>query len=205
MHAYTSYMGKVFAGGRELSNIEVVVLAVYALGGDRASVDTEDAAMKANELAPGRFTWRKYPGQISLEHVRVFLSDAKKPKYGGLLAGDGTKGWRLTATGVDWASQHAGRAVAGSAGRRRVDRDLERRRKNETARIRELPAWVRFRAGEDVSLREAEAVFRVGDYVQGPRRHELVDRGRTLFAKDEELRPFVEAMARIVLRDGEGT
>src|ERR671916_3010903 len=92
---------------RELSNMEVVVLAVYVLGGDQTPVDTEDAAMKANELAPGRFTWRKYPGQVSLEHVRVFLSDAKKPKYGSLLAGDGTKGWRLTPTGAAWASRNA--------------------------------------------------------------------------------------------------
>jgi hypothetical protein len=190
--------------GRALSNMEVVVLAVYALGGDRAPVDTEDVAMKANELAPGRFTWRKYPGQVSLEHVRVFLSDAKKPKYGRLLAGDGTKGWRLTAEGVDWGSRNAGRAVAGSAGRKRVDRDLERRRRNEEVRVRALLAWERFVSGEDVGLREAEAVFRVSDYVRGPRRRELVERGQALFAKDEELGPFVDAMARIVIKEGEG-
>lgn len=186
----------------ELSNMEVVVLAVYVLGGDQTAVDTEDAAMRANELAPGRFAWRKYPDQVSLEHVRVFLSDAKKPKYGSLLAGDGTKGWRLTPTGLTWASRNSHRAAAGSAGRERVNRSLERRRKNEQVRIRALPSWAKFTAGEDVSLREAEAVFRVSEYVRGSRREQLIDRNRALFAEDKELGPFVEAMAQIA-RDGE--
>jgi len=188
---------------RELSNMEVVVLAIYVLGGDQTPVDTEDAAMKANELAPGRFAWRKYPDQVSLEHVRVFLSDAKKPKYGSLLAGDGTKGWRLTPAGVAWASRNIHQAVAGSAERERLDRGLERRRTNEEVRIHSLRAWAKFTAGESVSLREAEAVFRVSEYVRGFRREQLVDRGRTLFADDAELGPFVEAMAEIVTQDRE--
>lgn len=33
---------------QELSNVEVVVLAAYVLGGDQTPVDTEDVAMKAN-------------------------------------------------------------------------------------------------------------------------------------------------------------
>lgn len=187
----------------ELSNLEVVVLAVYVLGGDQALVDTEDAAMKASEIAPGRFTWRKYPGQISLEHVRVFLSDAKKPKNGSLLAGDGTKGWRLTPAGVSWATRNTGRAAVGSAERQRVDRGLKTRRETEQVRIRALPAWAKYSTGGDVSLREAEAVFRVSEYVQGSRREQLVDRGRALFTGDEDLGPFVEAMARIVKEKGE--
>lgn len=190
-------------GARGLSNVEVVVLAVYMLGGDQTPVDTEDAAMKANELAPGRFTWRKYPDQINLEHVRVSLSDAKQSKSSNLLAGGGPKGWHLTPAGAVWASRNAYRAVAGSAGRERVDRDFERRRRNEEVRIHSLPAWAKFTAGEGVSVREAEAVFRVSEYVQGHRRQQLVDRGRSLFIDQEELSPFVEAMAKIVMKEGE--
>jgi hypothetical protein len=63
-----------------LSNHEIVTLAVYLLGGGTHHIDTEDIAIRANALAPGRFTWRKYPGQINIENVRTFLSDAKKPK-----------------------------------------------------------------------------------------------------------------------------
>jgi hypothetical protein len=56
-----------------LSNHEIVTLAAYLLGGDTQYVDTEDVAVKANELAPGRFTWRKYRNQINIENVRTFL------------------------------------------------------------------------------------------------------------------------------------
>jgi hypothetical protein len=63
-----------------LSNHEIVTLAVYLLGGDTQYLDTEDIAVKANEIAPGRFTWRKYSDQINIENVRAFLSDAKKEK-----------------------------------------------------------------------------------------------------------------------------
>ncbi len=189
---------------RELSNVEVVVLAVYALGGEKGPVDTEDVAMKADELAPGRFTWRKYPGQVDLERVRVRLSEAKKPEHSSLLAGGGSKGgWHLTSTGVSWASRHAPQAVTGSAARKQVNKELDQRRSNEEARIRGLPAWTKFVAGEKVSLREAEAVFRVSEYVQGHRRRQLVDRGESLFVEDEELEPFVEAMAEIVIGEGE--
>lgn len=189
---------------RKLSNVEVMVLAVYILGGDQNPVDIEDAAMKANELAPGRFTWRKYPDQVDLERVRVRLSEAKKPEHGSLLAGGGSKGgWHMTSAGVTWASRNAYRAIDGSAGRKDVDRNLKRRRRNEQVRIRSLPAWAKFTAGEDVSLREAEAVFRVSEYVQESRRQQLVDRSRSLFVENRELEPFMEAMAQIVTRDRE--
>jgi len=88
---------------RQLTQREIVTLAVYLLGGDQHAVDTEDAAIKTHELAPGRFAWRKYPEQINLELVRVYLSDAKKPEKGDLLVGSGRTGWSLTKAGLNWA------------------------------------------------------------------------------------------------------
>lgn len=61
---------------KALSNRDIVTLGVYALGGATQAVDTEDVAHKANELAPGRFTWRKYKDQINIETVRKRLWDA---------------------------------------------------------------------------------------------------------------------------------
>src|SRR6476619_4281374 len=91
----------------EFSLHHVVAFAVLHCGGDGQFVDTEDVAVAANKLAPGRFTWRKYPDQINLELVRVFLSDAKKPAKGGLLLGSGTKGWRLSTSGLAWVRENA--------------------------------------------------------------------------------------------------
>src|SRR5690349_6049426 len=88
---------------KDLSNTELVTLAVYLLGGETTAVDTEDVAVKVNALAPGRFTWRKYPDQINLELVRVRLSEAKKPGRHGLLLGSGAGGWLLSPKGLAFA------------------------------------------------------------------------------------------------------
>ena len=58
---------KRFTGGP--SQAEMVTLAVYRLGGAQRAVDTEDVAVEAHKLAPGRFSWRKYPDQINLELI----------------------------------------------------------------------------------------------------------------------------------------
>src|SRR5712664_633633 len=50
---------------KPLTNHEVVLLAVYLLGGETSSVETEDIAVKVDKLAPWTFTWRKYADQIT--------------------------------------------------------------------------------------------------------------------------------------------
>ena len=71
-----------------LSNPELVTIAVVFLDGDVEYVDPEYIAIKVNDIAPGRFNWRKYPERIDLGNVRTALRDAKKPKNGGLLVGN---------------------------------------------------------------------------------------------------------------------
>ena len=85
-----------------LTNPQLVTLAVVTLGGDVNSIDREDIALKVNLLAPGRFSWRKYPENIDLEAVCVALRDAKKPKNGGLLVGNNNIGWMLSPLGIKW-------------------------------------------------------------------------------------------------------
>ncbi len=62
--------------------------------------------MKANELAPGRFTWRKYKDQVNIDTVRKRLWDATKPEKGSLLIGSERTGWRLTKVGYLFARRH---------------------------------------------------------------------------------------------------
>lgn len=72
---------------RDLSNYQIVVIAAYLVGGDARRVDTEDIAVKANEIAPRRFSWRKYPEQINIDTVRKRLWDACKPDKGAYILG----------------------------------------------------------------------------------------------------------------------
>jgi hypothetical protein len=86
----------------EFSKPQLVTIAVALLGGDVDYVGREDIAVKVNELAPGRFNWRKYPEQIDLEIVAVSLRDAKKVKNGTLLLGNNAQGWMLSPAGLRW-------------------------------------------------------------------------------------------------------
>jgi hypothetical protein len=63
---------------KDPANYEIVTVALILFGGGTRSVDTEDIAVKANQIAPGRFAWRKYPDQINIDTVRKRLWDARK-------------------------------------------------------------------------------------------------------------------------------
>jgi hypothetical protein len=184
---------------RELSNVEVVVLAVYRLGGERASQDTEDIAVEADRVAPGRFRWRKYPEFISDELIRVYLSDAKKHRNGALLAGDGSRGWRLTLAGATVAAKLDGTRTNA---RQRTPAEVLKRRRLEKNRLLDLPAWSKHADGGSVSVREAEAVFRIGDYTRPERRAEMMDRLQLLFVQDPQTAAFLEQMAAIARTRG---
>ena len=86
---------------QRLSNTEIVTLAVYLLGGESQAVEVEDIAVKVNDLAPGRFTWRKHKNQINLDAVRKRLWDAKNKD--GFLSGSERSGWLVTESGLRFA------------------------------------------------------------------------------------------------------
>ena len=86
----------------ELSKSELVTIAVALLDGDKAYVDREDVALKVNNIAPGRFNWRKYPDRIDLDAVGSALRAAKKIHNGELLVGNNTNGWMLSPAGLKW-------------------------------------------------------------------------------------------------------
>jgi hypothetical protein len=182
---------------KSLANHEVVTIAVYQLGGDVQAIDTEDAAVKANELAPGRFTWRKYPDQINIEHVRAFLSDAKKKKNGGYMAGSGSDGWRLTTAGVEFARKHADSASAQSSAGERLTAQQQRWRKRERERMLASKAYEAFASGgvDGLSQRECEAFFKIDDYVGESSREQIVTRALAAFGDDPDLGAAVGALA----------
>jgi hypothetical protein len=69
-HAPSEPSKHVVAKSAKIPNHELVVVAAFLAGAQSRLIDTEDIAIKANELAPGRFTWRKYKDQINIETVR---------------------------------------------------------------------------------------------------------------------------------------
>ncbi len=85
-----------------LSNIHLVTIALGNLDGHEKPVDSEDVAVHVNELAPGKFTWRKYPEYIDLQVVNQSLQDARRERNGSLVTGSSSKGWMLSADGMEW-------------------------------------------------------------------------------------------------------
>ncbi len=181
----------------EASQSEVVTLAVYLLGGDQRAIDTEDIAVKAHTLAPGRFSWRKYPDQINLELIRVYLSDAKKRDKGEMLIGSGKTGWRLSQNGLKWAQRAAASMGSATAGRSRQQSRSgsidEQRWRRERSRLRSTSAWQKWFSGDrEITRLEANQVFRIDSYAKGDLREAKITRVSALFNEDDELKPFID-------------
>ena len=181
---------------KALSNHEVVTLAVYLLGGETQRIDTEDIAVKANELAPGRFTWRKYRDQISIDSIRKRIWDASQPEKGGYLYGGEGDGWGLTPEGLIFARANQGVLTKANLTREPMNSKERISFRRERERMLSSDAFAKFSAGqaEDISARETESFFRVDAYVTGNARMEKILRAKNRFGEDPELGPLIKLL-----------
>ena len=111
--------------GPELSNVEIVVYALYRLKGHERKVHTEEVAYESYQLAKDRFGWKlpqfRAKGFPDKDVVRVALTDAVKGKYGALVEGRAgaeakgkeTDGWILTPAGSIWIRKNLARIERG--------------------------------------------------------------------------------------------
>jgi hypothetical protein len=176
---------------------------VYLLGGRDRFVDTEDVAMKAHELSPGRFSWRKYPEQINLELVRVRLSEAKSDAHGALIRGSTPRGWTLTAKGLDWATGVAADPAAlapdtGGARERGGSVDAQRSDR-ERARLTGSAAWTKWpNQASGITASDAQEVFRIDSYATEDLRAVKIDRLRKFFLGDSQVLSFIDYLERVL-------
>lgn len=186
----------------ELANHEIVTLAVYLLGGDTQQVDTEDIAVKANELAPGRFTWRKYPDQINIDTVRKRLWDAATLAKGEYLRGSEKKGWGLTSAGLKFATKNVGLIGLADLSKERLGLKEKQWLRNERVRMIASEAYRKIQTGqvEAVTAQEAEEFFRIDAYVTSQARELKIMRTLTAFADDREMGETVKILAEKVRR-----
>ncbi len=96
---------------KSLSNIDVVLYALYKVGGTSKKVHTEYIAIEAHKLSEERFSWTLpefrilgYPDKTT---VRYALESAKKEKLvkgraGRDKAGSESEGWQFTPFGLEW-------------------------------------------------------------------------------------------------------
>ena len=182
-----------------LANHEIVTLAVALCGGQLHPVDTEDVAVKAHEVAPGRFAWRKYPDQISLDAVRKRLWDAQSAEKGyGYVAGSERTGWTLTPAGQKFATKHLESTQLWGKKRQRLSVDEKRWVTRERSRLLQSSAYQKFidESSADITRREAEQLFRLDDYVTGEARQRKIDRLVNLLGDDESLGAFIKELSK---------
>jgi hypothetical protein len=175
------------------ANHELVTLALFLLRGDSKAVDLEEIAMKVNSIAPGRFTWRKYPKQINIKNVDAFLWDAKKPKNGSFVLNVRKDEWVLTEKGLSFARQKVTELRATDVARKPMSSKEQKWIRRERERMLCSDAFQKFAAGnfEKISRQEAEAFFRVDAYVTGKTREEKIIRTKNVFGDDPNIGPLI--------------
>lgn len=184
----------------DLVQHEIVALAVYLAGGDRKNVDTEDVALKAQEIAPGRFSWRKYKHQIDLELVYKHLWDLTKPDKGSYVTGSKNRGWLMTLAGIQFAESAIARLEGLSPAREKRPKTEENWVRRERVRMQGEIAYLKMREGRDVEITqvEAERFFRLDDYVTGDARSRKIQQAEVDFRDDPELGQIVQKVAALV-------
>jgi hypothetical protein len=186
------------------SQMGIVTLAVHLLGGAERAIDTEDIAVRAHQLAPGRFSWKKYPDQINMELIRTYLKDAKFK--GAFVLGSGRTGWRLTQKGLKWAQQMARKIGQVDTSRSRAELRSgsidEQRWRRERSRLISTDAWTTWSSGNRaISVAQAKEVFRIDSYATGDLREAKITRLRSLFTEDSEVAPFLDYLITVVLNN----
>jgi len=101
----------------ELSNIEIILYALYLKGGEVKKIHTEDIALQCFKLSSSRFSWIKYPKYPNLESVRRPLISARSKENGSLVSGRHGKtkenqvsdGWIFSPNGINWIEKNKDR------------------------------------------------------------------------------------------------
>lgn len=92
----------------QLSDRDIVVYALFLLGGYQRRIHTEDIAIKCFEIARDRFSWTKYPQYPDIQPVRFALEKSKPLIIGSSerKRTDVIMGWRLTKDGLKWIEEN---------------------------------------------------------------------------------------------------
>ncbi len=188
---------KVSRSATDLPQHEIVALAAYLAGADRSHADMEDIAVKANEIAPGRFSWRKYKNQIDLELIYKHLWDLTKPDKGEYVTGTKKDGWLLTLAGTSFAERTLGKLKDLQPARERRSRQEEAWIQRERSRMLSEPAFLKIREGRDAELTQsdAEKFFRLDDYVIGAARAKKIQQAENAFHDDPDIGPALPKIA----------
>jgi len=154
--------------GKKIKNIELVTLALYQMGGTNKSIDTEDIAIKADEIDNQRFKWRnkKYKEFIDRGLILESLNAARVRKIGSFLKGNDDKGWILTTDGLKFCKNSKHKFNHTVIRKKRLSKIDKKYLIREEDRIKRSEAFNKYFNGKkkDISKEEIKRLFKVDDY-----------------------------------------
>jgi len=167
-------------------NSDVTVIAVYQLGGALRYIHLEDVAVKAAELSPKTFAWKKYPERINLEAVRIALKDELGAKTKRVL-GSIRHGWMLTPQGLSWCLEN----VSTETNQAPVEQIHK-----EIARIKKSEAFNKVTAGKMVEITDdnLKAVLRIDEYFSPRNRSERILAFANAAVIEPQLKPVLTTL-----------
>jgi hypothetical protein len=170
----------------ELSNPEILTLAVYLRGGAVSPVDLEDAAIEAFNLAPKKFSWKKYEDQIDLRIAQYALQDACKTGM-GYLKGGSKHGYMLTQTGLNWVEKYDESKQFSTTSRKSSPSDLLLK---EQIRLQKSRAYEKFISGNPskITMMDFREFARVNDYFPEHVRKQRYTKIDNVVKDDEKLK-----------------
>ncbi len=152
---------------KKIKNIELVTIALYESGGASKCVDTEDIAVKADQIDDQRFKWRKqkYKKFIDRGLVVESLNAARVRKIGSFLEGNDNKGWILTSVGLEFCKKTKNQ-FGHTIRKKRLSKVEKNYLTREQIRIENSEAFLKFSKGEIKEINDIDLknLFKIDDY-----------------------------------------
>ena len=181
----------------KLSNQEIVTVAIYMLGSGIGTFDIETIAIKADELAPGRFRWKTRPDLISDSNTWDALSNARKKGY--ILqqaAQKNTDSYLLTEIGIKFSENNISKIKNFDQSKMRipVSKEIYENTKNRLI-VTEAYQKAKNSKENEISIREFNQFFRLNDYMKNSQKVEKIQKIKNLFIQDKEFTKVIDKVA----------
>jgi len=153
---------------KKIKNIELVTIALYEIGGANRPKDTEDIAVKADQIDNERFKWKnkKYKSFIDKGLILESLKAAKNRAIGSFLKGNDEKGWILSAIGLEFCKNSKHKFTGVIVRKKRLTKIEKNYLLREESRIVSTEAFLKFynKKKEEIVQRDILELFKVDDY-----------------------------------------
>ena len=157
----------------------------------------ETIAIKADELAPGRFRWKTRPDLISDSNTWDALSNARKKGY--ILqqaAQKNTDSYLLTEEGVKFSEKNISKIKEFDQSKMRisVSKEIYENTKNRLIATEAYQKAKNLKL-DQITIKEFNQFFRLNDYMKNTQKEEKIQKIKNLFIHEKEFKKLIDKVA----------